>query len=149
MANNKLKKFLFPTEAEYVPEINHNPVFNKTPIVEHQEASNIKRDMFGQIIKQDYDELESKPAKTNEPIRESLPSRNGTTLVFNPTSYEGAREIAMELTKHNTVIVNLESILKDELRRKESTRIIDYLCGVAFALQIEVEKINATTFLFK
>ena len=35
------------------------------------------------------------------------------------------------------------------MRRRESTRIIDYLCGVAFALQIEVEKINATTFLFK
>lgn len=148
MANNKLKKFLFPTEEEYVPEVNHNPIFNKAPVVEQQVVNNVKRDMFGQIIQQDYDEIDATP-KTNEPIRETTPTSHGTTLVFNPTSYEGAREIAVELTKRNTVIVNLESILKDELRRKESTRIIDYLCGVAFALQIEVEKINATTFLFK
>ena len=36
MANNKLKKFLFPTEEEYVPEVNHNPIFNKAPVVEQQ-----------------------------------------------------------------------------------------------------------------
>lgn len=148
MANNKFKRFLFPTEEEYVPEVNHNPVFNKAPIVEQQSANNVKRDMFGQIVQNDYSEFEV-PSKTNEPIREAVSSNHGTTLVFNPTSYEGAREIAVELTKKNTVIVNLESILRDEMRRRESTRIIDYLCGVAFALQIEVEKINATTFLFK
>ena len=148
MANNKLKKFLFPTEEEYVPEVNHNPVFSKTPVVEQQPVATIKRDMFGQIIQNDYNDLETS-SKTNEPLRETAPTNVGTTLVFNPTSYEGAREIAVELTKKNTVIVNLESLLKDEMRRRDSTRIIDYLCGVAFALQIEVEKINATTFLFK
>lgn len=147
MANNKFKRFLFPTEEEYVPEVNHNPVFTKAPVVEQQPSTSVKRDMFGQIVQNDYSEFEV-PAKTNEPIRE-VSSSHGTTLVFNPTSYEGAREIAVELTKKNTVIVNLESILKDDMRRRESTRIIDYLCGVAFALQIEVEKINATTFLFK
>ena len=148
MANNKLKKFLFPTEEEFVPEVNHNPVFNKTPIVEQQSTVNVKRDMFGQIIQNDYNDLETS-SKTSEPLRETAPTSTGTTLVFNPTSYEGAREIAVELTKKNTVIVNLEALLKDEMRRRDSTRIIDYLCGVAFALQIEVEKINATTFLFK
>lgn len=148
MVNNKFKRFLFPTEEEYVPEVNHNPVFNKAPVVEQQTSSNVKRDMFGQIIQNDYEEMELN-SKSNEPLREPMTSGHGTTLVFNPTSYEGAREIAVELTKKNTVIVNLESILKDEMRRRDSTRIIDYLCGVAFALQIEVEKINATTFLFK
>ena len=148
MANNKLKKFLFPTEEEFVPEVNHNPVFNKTPVVEQQPVVNVKRDMFGQIIQNDYNDLET-PSKTNEPLRETASTNSSTTLVFNPTSYEGAREIAVELTKKNTVIVNLEALLKDEMRRRDSTRIIDYLCGVAFALQIEVEKINATTFLFK
>ena len=148
MANNKLKKFLFPTEEEFVPEVNHNPIFNKTPVVEQQPVVNVKRDMFGQIIQNDYNDLET-PSKTNEPLRETTSTNSSTTLVFNPTSYEGAREIAVELTKKNTVIVNLEALLKDEMRRRDSTRIIDYLCGVAFALQIEVEKINATTFLFK
>ena len=148
MANNKLKKFLFPTEEEYVPEVSHNPTFNKTPVVEQQPSVSIKRDMFGQIIQNDYDEIETS-VKPTEPLRETVSSSNSATLVFNPTSYESAREIAIELTKKNTVIVNLEAILKDELRRRDSTRIIDYLCGVAFALQIEVEKINATTFLFK
>ena len=108
MANNKLKKFLFPTEEEYVPEVNHNPVFNKTPIVEQQSTVNVKRDMFGQIIQNDYNDLETS-SKTSEPLRETAPTSTGTTLVFNPTSYEGAREIAVELTKKNTVVV--ESLL--------------------------------------
>ena len=148
MASNKLKRFLFPTEEEYVPEINHNPVFGKTKGEDAPESTPVKRDMFGQIIQTDYNDLEFKQA-TTEPIREATSSSSGTTMVFNPTSFEDAKDIAVELTKKVTVIVNLESILRDDMRRRDSTRIIDYLCGVAFALEIEVEKINATTFLFK
>lgn len=147
MSDNKFKKFLFPTDEEYVPDMSNSNPFAKIQIAEPSTTS-VKRDIFGQIVQPTQEEEEAKFIR-KESIRTVEAKSSNTTLVFNPTCYEDTRDIAVEILQKNTVIVNLESLLKDENRRKDATRVIDYLCGVAFALQIEVEKINATTFLFK
>lgn len=147
MSENKFKKFLFPTDEEYVPDISSSTPFSKIQIAEPSTTA-VKRDIFGQIVQPTQDEEEIKYTRKDS-LRTNENKNGNTTLVFNPTCYEDTKDIAIEILEKNTVIVNLESILKDETRRKDATRIIDYLCGVAFALQIEVEKINATTFLFK
>lgn len=154
MASSKFKKFLFPTEEEYIPEINYSSQQNNSrPQVEPM-TSNVKRDIFGQVIKKDeFEDEEFVSPKQTLPKKESIRSNNNqnglVTMVYNPSCYEDTKDIAVELLSRNIVIVNLEQLLRDENRRKDATRIIDYLCGVAFALQIEVEKVNATTFLFK
>ena len=154
MAVSKFKKFLFPTEEEYVPEINYSAPaqMSRAPISEPT-TSNVKRDIFGQVIKSEDNEQEEIVPQRSKMKKESIRTQNApsgsVTMVYNPSCYEDTKDIAVKLLGRNIVIVNLEQILRDETRRKDATRIIDYLCGVAFALQIEVEKVNATTFLFK
>jgi FtsZ-interacting cell division protein YlmF len=70
------------------------------------------------------------------------------TDIFNPNTYEDAQRIAVEILAGNSAIVNLEHLLNDETRKHDAIRIIDFLCGVAYAIKIDVKRVNAATFLF-
>lgn len=70
------------------------------------------------------------------------------TNIFNPSTYDDAQQIAEEILSGNSAIVNLEHLLSDEKRQQEAIRIVDFLCGVAYAIKIDVKRVNAATFLF-
>ena len=59
-----------------------------------------------------------------------------------------SEEIAKEMMSGNNVIVNLETLLRSEQGSKMATRIIDFLCGVAFGVKLNVNRINDSTFMF-
>lgn len=94
----------------------------------------------------DYDET---------PLREKSRRNNSNNLVnisataklqvalFKPEKFgEETRNIADELVKTHTVVLNLENTNKDMARR-----IIDFLSGVAYANRGKIKKVSANTFI--
>ena len=65
-------------------------------------------------------------------------------VLFKPESSSGdvLCEIADRLLNRESVIVNLEQVAKD------ARRFVDFLSGVAYALQGQTKKVAANTFLF-
>lgn len=153
MANEKIKKFLFPTEAEETKSSSFNDSFLDSKI--DLDIPNTPKNSYREVIPEPVSEEPSGhfdqknfygKIKESETIRPQTNSSN--TIVFNPSSYEDAELIAKEIVVGNAVIVNLEQLLHDEARKQVAVRIIDFICGVAYAMKIEVKRINASTFLF-
>ena len=89
---------------------------------------------------------------SERPVRESSRRNNlvniSTTAklqvaLFKPEKFgEETRNIADELVKTHTVVLNLENTNKDMARR-----IIDFLSGVAYANRGKIKKVSANTFI--
>lgn len=106
---------------------------------------------------QEYEEPERTPAREREPVREreryESPSRNKVVnisataklqvVLFKPERFgEETRNIADELMKTHTVVLNLE-----DTNRDMSRRIIDFLSGVAYANHGKIKKVATNTFI--
>lgn len=63
-------------------------------------------------------------------------------VLFKPETFSDAPNIANELIKHNTIILNFEDTNKDEARR-----ISDFLAGVAYAVSGSVKKVATDTLI--
>lgn len=124
--SNKKRKFLFPTEEEIIivkkPEIEDNP----TPI---SDKGHVEKE---ESIKRVGEEKVKQPE----------------TGIFKPLVFEDAKEIANSMIHDISVIVNIADLLHMEEGGQIASRIIDYLCGVAYAISFDVRRINTTTFLF-
>ncbi len=62
--------------------------------------------------------------------------------VLQPQSYEDSREIADRLKAKRAVVVNLE-----ELGREEAVKALDFISGVVYALEGEIQKVSNGIFL--
>lgn len=104
----------------------------------------------------DYAEEEEAPAE-QEPAENNEQADNGESpnnvininddhniqfVLFKPETFSEAPDIANELMKHNTVILNFEDTNKDEARR-----ISDFLAGVAYAVSGKVKKVATDTLI--
>lgn len=137
MPSEKVKKFLFPVEEEFIPEpVKTEPRMETTREL-FRSSANDQPVMGNPLFNKPEPKVVPSPAK---PVM-------ANTIVFNPTAYEDAETIAQQIMVGNAVIVNLENLLKDEPSRLTARRIIDFICGVTFALEIDVKKVNASTFL--
>lgn len=91
---------------------------------------------------------------SSEPVRERQNRRNNNVVnisataklqvaIFKPERFgEETRNIADELIKTHTVVLNLEDTNKDMARR-----IIDFLSGVTYANRGKIKKVANSTFL--
>ncbi len=108
-------------------------------------------DVDGEEEEMDYDEPEEQAA---EPAAPAVGSSNNNVIsihdstsvqfvLFKPESFDpSVKEMANELMKRNTVILNVEDTNKDVSRR-----IIDFLGGVAYANSGNVKKVAEDTFI--
>ena len=62
---------------------------------------------------------------------------------FHPTSFQDSRKAATDLVSSKAVIVNLEELDKDASRR-----MVDFLSGVVFAMNGDVQKIAQNAYVF-
>lgn len=62
--------------------------------------------------------------------------------IYEPRAYENSLEISARLRQGNPVIINLK-----HLSSSEGTRLIDFVCGTAFAIDGHMMKIADTIFL--
>lgn len=123
----------------------------------------------------DYDdldedeELEERPARRSSAAREDRPayqdasqdsfsapvassggsrvvSMNGSSklqvVLVRPESYDSAGEIADHLRDHQAVLLNLE-----QTEKNVSRRLVDFLCGCAYALDGNIKKVATSTYL--
>ena len=64
-------------------------------------------------------------------------------VVYEPKVYEDSLSIGTELRRGNPVVINLM-----HLDQQEGTRLIDFVCGTAYAIDGHMLKIGESIFLF-
>ncbi len=94
----------------------------------------------------DFDDYDNRPvrevSRRNKLVNISTTAKLQVAL-FKPERFgEETRNIADELVKTHTVVLNLENTNKDMARR-----IIDFLSGVAYANRGKIKKVSANTFI--
>lgn len=83
-------------------------------------------------------------AKT--PVVEALPSATNSPYeirISTPKEYEDSINIATHLQKNRAVLVNIHY-----LDPSTSKRLIDFLCGTAYAMNGNMKKVTDTLFIF-
>lgn len=83
----------------------------------------------------DFSQAKTKNVKKN-------PAADYEISIYEPKAYENSIEISARLRQGNPVIVNLKY-----LDSSEGTRLIDFVCGTAFAIDGHMTKIADTIFL--
>ena len=65
-----------------------------------------------------------------------------SVVLVKPEKFENAAEVADHLRDRRTVVLNLEETNKDTARR-----LVDFLSGVAYALDGKIKKVAASTYI--
>lgn len=84
----------------------------------------------------------AKPAPAVKPASRSLDGSAIELKVVKPDTFGVVPQIADQLLNHRTVVLNLESASKEDARR-----LIDFLSGVAYAIDGHLSKVAAYTYL--
>ena len=166
---DKFKKFLFPTEDEsFLKDTEINTEFNqfnqsespKLTVTEHPKSTSFSANNYSQSNYNDnqynqnsysqnnYNQNSSMGYRSQPNFNQNRPQPSNNNEVFNPMQFKDSVEIAQEILKGSNVIVNFETLLRTENGNKVAMRIIDYLCGVCFACNMQVKRINDDTFMF-
>ena len=114
------------------------------------------KDFLGMPAEDDYEDdysdliapTEAKAADKEPTVkaRNKVVNINATTqlqvVLVKPERFENATEIADHLNARRTVVLNLESTNKDTSRR-----LVDFLCGVAYANGGKIQRVANSTFI--
>lgn len=82
--------------------------------------------------------------RAKAPVRERTVSFDGTetqVILFNPKSFEEARELMTHIQSGRSVVMTLEGLPTDSARR-----LLDFMSGIAFALQGRITPVSAKTY---
>ncbi len=90
---------------------------------------------------EDYSRPAATPIKRDKVVNLS-PSTQVQMVLVKPERFETAAEIADHLRERRPVLMNLEQTQKDTARR-----LIDFLSGVAYALDGKIRKVAANTYI--
>ena len=113
--------------------------------VEEEEFEDDYETAFNSVPKASTPAPVAAPAPVNFPGKVVSSKRgNAQGIVrFHPTSFQDSRKAATDLVASKAVIVNLEDLDKDSARR-----MVDFLSGVVFAMDGEVQKIAQGAYVF-
>lgn len=115
--------------------------FEDDELLEEEEAEEVV--VAENTFKADFTQNVATPAPAKKERSVSLSSIPQLQVVLvKPERFEEASDIADSLNAKKTVVLNLESASKEVARR-----LVDFLSGVAYANQGNVQKIANSTFL--
>jgi FtsZ-interacting cell division protein YlmF len=145
MANEKMRKFLFPTEEDQIPKIK--------PQTQTFNLGFGNKGNAGVMVSDDLTDLTSVKSKYDSPysyLNENQVNAGALSnaSIYSPSSFEETEKIAKELIARKVIIVSLENLRSDEAKKATAIRVIDFLSGVAYASSIMIQKINSSTFIF-
>lgn len=83
----------------------------------------------------------AKYQKSTDAVR-ALNSKESDLVLFEPRAYGESQEIANHLKSKKAAVVNLHRLQKDQ-----SKRIIDFLSGVSYAIEGDIQRIGPKIFL--
>lgn len=140
---DELKKLTRPYSGdeydEFGDEYSEAPAETRVPAADSQRrsfASSERRNPFS-----DVDAHSVTPARRDKVVNLGGNAQAQVVLV-KPERFETAAEIADHLRERRSVVMNLEQTGKDTARR-----LIDFLSGVAYALDGKIKKVAANTYI--
>ena len=72
----------------------------------------------------------------------SVPDGTGKMILLEPRAFSESQQIADQLKKRNTVVVNMKRVTSEQAKR-----IIDFLSGTVYAIGGDLQKIGVGIFL--
>lgn len=89
------------------------------------------------------DELtEGTEAQKNVVSLKSMKQPTSKVVLCEPRTYNEAQEIADHIVNRRAVVINLERVSQEQARR-----IVDFLSGTVYAVNGDIQKLGAQTFL--
>lgn len=83
-----------------------------------------------------------KSTKTSDAVRALNANKDSHLVLFEPRAYSETQEIATYLKQKRAAVVNLH-----RLQKEQSKRVIDFLSGVIFAIEGDIQQIGPRIFL--
>ena len=137
---DKFKRMWDAPDDEY--EYNEYDDYNDGDSVEEEPSSRRSSSASRYDDFDDYSSARESRRGNNKVVNISATAKLSVAL-FKPERFgEETRNIADELIKTHTVVLNLENTNKDMARR-----IIDFLSGVAYANRGKIKKVATSTFI--
>lgn len=84
----------------------------------------------------------AKSTKTSDAVRALSANKDSHLVLFEPRAYSETQEIATYLKQKRAAVVNLH-----RLQKEQSKRVIDFLSGVIFAIEGDIQQIGPKIFL--
>ena len=84
----------------------------------------------------------AKSTKTSDAVRALSANKDSHLVLFEPRAYGETQEIAIYLKQKRAAVVNLH-----RLQKEQSKRVIDFLSGVIFAIEGDIQQIGPKIFL--
>ena len=96
---------------------------------------------------EEYDDVEidteqAKNAKTSEAISKLNSNKDSQLILFEPRAYAETQEIAKYLKNKQAVVINLH-----RLQKEQAKRVVDFLSGVIYAIDGDIQTIGPKIFL--
>ena len=84
----------------------------------------------------------AKSSKTSDAVKALSANKDSHLMLFEPRAYSETQEIAIYLKQKRAAVVNLH-----RLQKEQSKRVIDFLSGVIFAIEGDIQQIGPKIFL--
>lgn len=84
----------------------------------------------------------AKSTKTSDAVKALSANKDSHLVLFEPRAYSETQEIAIYLKQKRAAVVNLH-----RLQKEQSKRVIDFLSGVIFAIEGDIQQIGPKIFL--
>lgn len=84
----------------------------------------------------------AKSTKTSDAVKALSANKDSHLILFEPRAYSETQEIAIYLKQKRAAVVNLH-----RLQKEQSKRVIDFLSGVIFAIEGDIQQIGPKIFL--
>lgn len=84
----------------------------------------------------------AKSSKTSDAVKALSANKDSHLILFEPRAYSETQEIAIYLKQKRAAVVNLH-----RLQKEQSKRVIDFLSGVIFAIEGDIQQIGPKIFL--
>ncbi len=122
----KVKKWFFEEEDD------EDDVYDAVEIEEDDEPEVKTTSMFEK----------AKSTKTSDAVKALSANKDSHLVLFEPRAYSETQEIAIYLKQKRAAVVNLH-----RLQKEQSKRVIDFLSGVIFAIEGDIQQIGPKIFL--
>lgn len=83
-----------------------------------------------------------KYSKTSEVVKTLNANKDGHLILFEPRAYAETQDIANYLKQRRAAVVNLH-----RLQKEQAKRVIDFLSGVIYAIDGDIQRIGPKIFL--